>query len=813
MKRICLLTFFLLSFTNIYAQITLKGVIKERASGTPIINATIQFAKLGGGQIFSSAVTDSLGRYQLTISKKAQESGGVLFVRHLSYEDLIIKVSSLKGVNEDAINPVNLVLKQKEYTLDEVEITAKPQVLHQVEKVDRTTYIPQSELNQFEVSDLYAYIPTLNNQPNSLPTILGKSKTLIYINDRPSKLRGDGLNDFINSMPINAIQSIEVIKNPGVRYGVTDAGIININIDRSKLNNYQLSLSNDLISYGGYNNNNRQSANIYYSNQKLALYASAGRSDQRSKLTTDRRIYFKIKGDSILLHSQQNTSDQSYYANLSGEYQLSKRQIIGGGLNFNQSLNDQQNQSPETYYFGGNTLADSSSFTHTDGHRNNYNVSVNGYYEYQLDDKGSKLSLDVDYFNAHGFRKANNQFYAHQKASELPYKYFKQSTLQLTQNTSARLMLDEKLSDKVGFQAGAYGHYSRIDDDNAYSNIYKNLSQRDSAKSNEFLFKEIIFSPFVSFDFVLNSKMMLTLGSTFDFTKTVGNQLTTKQRNERQYWNINPLLQLKYIPSQEHVFDFFARKAMIRPTYKDFNPFKMYLSPSYYQVGNVDVLPQIGYQSQFSYTFAQCLTVQSQAVYLPQDFNNFDVVDEHDKNVIKNTPVNYGTRWGTTIEAYLTLPIGRYFTKLGGGYAWSGANGTAKGIQLQTKQGNREFMWNNSYRFGSQSKGWKVDLDALWDDAQLDVANITSPTLTVNSSISKQWHHLRAALSYNFIYYGKNGLNNRVVFDSDQMKTITLTRQQNYAIDFKLSYVFTHNKPKKITQRSTGSDMETRSVN
>ena len=59
-------------------------------------------------------------------------------------------------------------------------------------------------------------------------TLRGASSVEIWINDLPSNLTGESLKTYIQTLPANAIDRIEVITNPSARYATTADGIINI---------------------------------------------------------------------------------------------------------------------------------------------------------------------------------------------------------------------------------------------------------------------------------------------------------------------------------------------------------------------------------------------------------------------------------------------------------------------------------------------------------------------------------------------------------------------------------------------------------
>ena len=77
-------------------------------------------------------------------------------------------------------------------------------------------------------SDALQNAPGVSVDAEGNITLRGTSSVEVWINDQPSNLSGENLKTYIQTLPANAIDRIEVITNPSAKYATQADGIINI---------------------------------------------------------------------------------------------------------------------------------------------------------------------------------------------------------------------------------------------------------------------------------------------------------------------------------------------------------------------------------------------------------------------------------------------------------------------------------------------------------------------------------------------------------------------------------------------------------
>ena len=119
-------------------------------------------------------------------------------------------------------------IKEKITRLEEVTVTIKKKFI----KVDsdKTTVSVKDNamLNSGSSLEAVKKLPGVITSPTGSITLNGKG-VAIYIDGAPSTLSGTDLQNYLNSLPANAIEKVELIYNPGAAYDANASGsIINI---------------------------------------------------------------------------------------------------------------------------------------------------------------------------------------------------------------------------------------------------------------------------------------------------------------------------------------------------------------------------------------------------------------------------------------------------------------------------------------------------------------------------------------------------------------------------------------------------------
>ena len=219
----------LVPFASLRAQSSDGGVIHGRvvsvASSAAIAAATIDVANAAtgapAGRVTSTAdgafriAGLALGQYRVTV--RALGFG----LKTLPPVELSVSRPDV-DVGVVALTQIALQLETQAVTAQRQEVQIQP---------DRTTYVVREmpTTKGGTALDVLRNVPSVDVDIDNNISLRGNSGVVIQINGRPSALRGSQLGNFLDQLPADAIDHVEVIPNPSAREDAAGvAGIINI---------------------------------------------------------------------------------------------------------------------------------------------------------------------------------------------------------------------------------------------------------------------------------------------------------------------------------------------------------------------------------------------------------------------------------------------------------------------------------------------------------------------------------------------------------------------------------------------------------
>ncbi len=284
---------------------------------------------------------------------------GMFFVTSVFY-------AQEKPTNETVQDSVK---KEKTTELKEVTIYGNNRQYLKVES-DKTTINVRDNgmLNSGSSLEAVKKIPGVITSPSGDITINGK-EVIIYIDGAPSSISGTDLQNYLATLPANAIEKVELIYNPGASYDAIASGSIinivtsskrrkginasfNINYNFNKyqkpspqilLNGKEKNLSwQTMIGY-----NYIDSENYTNIDQNFTSFTPNQHLIQKNlAVTTNRNFYFRT-GTNYKLSEKSNLLF-NYNMNLSNDRIVSEATTAGTGIDyFNNSLANNKNNNHE----------------------------------------------------------------------------------------------------------------------------------------------------------------------------------------------------------------------------------------------------------------------------------------------------------------------------------------------------------------------------------------------------------------------------------------------------------------------------------
>jgi hypothetical protein len=244
----------------------IAGNVLEEVTGKAVVSATVELvcpaepskgrstATNGSGEFTFSNL--DMGVYQLRISM-------------VGFNTLSIDSIRLRPERSDfSLNDLKLSPKTTEM---EVAVVYAEKPLVQSKNGNITFNAAESPLSAgSSANELLKNVPLISTDADGNITVRGKQPRIL-IDEKPVNLNASQLQDFLDALPGNMIERIEVMTNPPPQYANEEGGVINIVTRKGKIG-----IGGRLSVYGGTRGEAGANFNGNYRDKKLAINLSGG---------------------------------------------------------------------------------------------------------------------------------------------------------------------------------------------------------------------------------------------------------------------------------------------------------------------------------------------------------------------------------------------------------------------------------------------------------------------------------------------------------------------------------------------------------
>ena len=230
----------------------------------------------------------------------------------------------------------------KEKQIEGVVITKTKKAVEQ--KADRTIFdfSEQPQLNNGNVLEGIKKLPGLVS--TDIAGMMYQGKQLdVYLNGRPLNISSNELNSFLEGMPANSVDRIEVITQPGAEFPATSGGAIMNIITNKNANKYLTATYSGNYSFSNYDKYRSRTSNSLNLNARNKLFGwqlSIGQNYRESMLNTMQDVLLNINSDRI---------GRGYFAKSGLTFELGQDRLL---LNYDIYHNNNDN------YTASNGIAD-----------------------------------------------------------------------------------------------------------------------------------------------------------------------------------------------------------------------------------------------------------------------------------------------------------------------------------------------------------------------------------------------------------------------------------------------------------------------
>ena len=648
--------------------ITITGKVVDKQTSTPLEYATIVVQNNNSSAEITGGITNSKGSFMIE-TKKGIYNIRVEYVSYKNYEIKNQKIDVDFDMGTIAIEIAASNLKEVEITREKTSIEVK---------LDKKIYNIGKDLTTAggTVSDALDNVPSVTVDVDGTVSLRGNENVRILINGKPSAMVSSSDSDFLNQLPADAVDKVEVISSPSARYDAEGtAGILNIVLKKQKT----LGANGTISLNTGFPSRTNISTNLNYRTSKVNLFSTLVyfyktppgtlffindyESGNFSQITEDRQIAredygFTANFGADYYLSETTTLSANVYGKLSDELDFTENNSLR--YDFSDELSEQLFIEEEVEEDDG-TLQTSLNFNH------NFNLD------------GQKLTIDFQYsFDDEDIftRAEDNIVFPINELDELENVLEKETKNEFLVQADYVLPVGDSQ-----FEVGYRGTFEEEINDYELQdfNIETNQFEVVEALTNEFTYNENTNAFYAQFGNKFG-KFSFLAGLRMEYTKLKGTTVSDFDINvieeilgqeielnfEKDYLEPFPTLNLIYELGEDENITIGYNRRINRPRGFFINPFPSRSSDTNIFQGNPGILPAFSGAYEIGYLKRWDKITLNASVYYQRTENAFEVieveaqntVDEEDTAVIMATPINLTTneRYGAEI-GFLYNPL------------------------------------------------------------------------------------------------------------------------------------------------------------
>ena len=636
-------------FTN---QFNVFGKIIDSESGEPLEYATVTILKVEENSVVTGGITDKDGIFNIPTSKGDYN----ILIEYISFKNYTINNLSVNE-NKD-LGLISLIMDVE--ALDAVEIIAEETTVEI--KLDKKIYTVGQDLTVKggNAGDVLDNIPSVSVDLEGNILLRGNDAARILINGKPSSLVGID-SKFLQQLPSDAIEKVEVITSPSARYEAQGSGgIINIILRKNK----KLGLNGSISSNIGYPERTGLSSNLNYRNGKINFFNSSGFSDRFSPGSGyNYSEYYNDDQPSTFFEENRETERDrnSFFTNNGVEWYINDMTSVVGSFFYNQSeSDDSQTNNLDELDSTGNILNQT---VQVENEKEiDFNREYNLNFERNFNDSGHKLTIDLQYDNSKEWEDAI-----------ISENDILEELIESNQESESYLIQGDyvnPIGENRQFEAGF--RISQDDDITDYRVYdYENfIPVEDLNQSNLFQYKERISALYTQYGVKVEDKYSFLVGLRLENTNKDINQLTIEDFTNKNETGLFPTFNFGLEISEDETLTFGYNRRIRRPWSRFINPFPTKVSPINIFRGNPNLDPTYSNNIDFGYLkrYESSFTINTSAYY-QKSTNTFNFISEQtgetaeingvDVPITERYPINLSTNTRFGFELNLSYRKGR----------------------------------------------------------------------------------------------------------------------------------------------------------
>lgn len=782
---------FILCSTIVFSQINISGLITDSLN-TPVPFAPIGLLSISDSTMVKGTMTDETGRYSMEGISTGKYQ---LQVVASGYQKKVIENITVDSTSKDLLR--NIILSSSSYGLSEITVTAAKKIV-EFKNGNITVNVEDSPLAKGNsVFDLLKKLPGVSVDGNKI-MIQGKAGAIVMIDNRPQLLAGDQLINLLKSMNADLVSTIEVLKNPPVKYDASGtSGMINIKSKKTTISGLTGTV---FSSYSqGFYEQMMSGFSLSYKSKKIVFYSNLSGDYGHYRMREKFEKKFVSDTTSMELNTKNISktfeSTLNYKAGI--DWLATNVDIFGikveGGPGQNKVNIDGKNS-----VLGNNDLG----FDHLNAavvQPSNWNINnFNFNYDHKIDTIGSSFSLVSDYtiLSEDASSTNMNEFYDVNGNRIFQANNYRSNNKGNSDVFSGRADLMKVIDTTSSIEAGIKTAYSQTLNDYLFERdlLANNIYSKDLNLSNRFQYTEITYAGYFNYSKTIR-KLSMKLGVRLEKTDLTGRNFEKDFKLNRKYFNVFPNLSFDYKKNDDHDFQLNLSRRIDRPLFYDLNPFMVFRDQYSFYQGNPFLLPNYANKGEFSYVYKEAFATSIAYSYIENVMLGYTsqndstkVTMESTKNMKSSNSIEYSVFYQKSLLNKWQLTVSGVVANVNYKGAVDGMNFNRSGITYYGELLNSILVGKNA-KFEINGTYWGPNIFGITRSKARWMASVA-----VNFSLLKE--RLDLTLGVDDIFYSFIGAS-RTNFENQNWtyQQINDSRRFRIALNYKFGKIKIEDRP------------------
>jgi outer membrane receptor protein involved in Fe transport len=568
----------------------ISGTLHDAISDDHIEFASTALYRAKDSVLVTGAITDSKGKF---IFNNIAPGHYYMKASFIGYEVSFISDIVISQQSAD-VRLGDISIKPQQSNLSGVEIVAKKSLVSNNLDKRVITVDKSMALSGGTATDVMENIPSVAVDAEGNVSLRGNPNITLLIDGKPASEAGISSSDILNQLPASAIDAVEVITNPSVKYDPDGtSGIINIVLKKKALQGFNGQLSGTIGTNDKYNG----SFNLNYRTGKFnAFIGIDGRYSISNTTAESIRTSNFGEGVSVLAQTQDGTMNRNSL-NYSGgiDYFIDTRNNLTFSVQRRKMQFGQEGTTVFKNYYPVDTLIgyfDRYIKSDRDIQSMNYTLS----YKHLFAQKGREFTQDFVYNdnNMNNDQQIDQQNYdvnTMEKIGlpDLQYNYATNKNYFFTAQGNYIHPLDNGARIETGYKA-SYRDMVMNYDYTSYNYNTETWENQDALK-NHYDYQEQIYAVYGIYGNTWE-KLKYQAGLRYEQVYTTSQVEQTDTTYNNTYYSFYPSLHTQYDLGKGRELQFSYSRRVDRPSPREMNPYVDNSDSLNIRQGNPELQPQ-----------------------------------------------------------------------------------------------------------------------------------------------------------------------------------------------------------------------------